>query len=104
MRLADLSQHPMSTGFPPNHPPMRTFPGVPVRARDETFGRLYLTEKNNGEEFTRDDEVVVQALAGAAGDAIDDARSFEAARSRQAWLEATAEVTAELLGGTYRGT
>ena len=100
LRLDDLSEHPMSTGFPPNHPPMRTFLGVPVRARDETFGRLYLTEKNNGGEFTRDDEVVVQALAGAAGVAIDNARSFEAARSRQAWLEATAEVTAELLGGT----
>jgi signal transduction histidine kinase len=100
LRLENLSQHPMSIGFPAHHPPMRTFLGVPVRARDETFGRLYLTEKNNGEEFTRDDEVVVQALAGAAGVAIDNARSFEAARSRQAWLEATAEVTAELLGGT----
>jgi transcriptional regulator with GAF, ATPase, and Fis domain len=83
LRLDDLSQHPMSTGFPPNHPPMRTFLGVPVRARDETFGRLYLTQKNNGGEFTRDDEVVVQALAGAAGVAIDNARSFEAARSRR---------------------
>lgn len=100
LRLEDLSQHPMSIGFPPHHPPMRTFLGVPVRARDETFGRLYLTEKNGGKEFTRDDEVVVQALAGAAGVAIDNARLYEAARSRQAWLEATAEVTAELLGGT----
>ncbi len=100
LRLEDLSQHPMSIGFPPYHPPMRTFLGVPVRARDETFGRLYLTEKNGGKEFTRDDEVVVQALAGAAGVAIDNARLYEAARSRQAWLEATAEVTAELLGGT----
>lgn len=100
LRLEDLSQHPMSVGFPQHHPPMRTFLGVPVRARDETFGRLYLTEKNGGKEFTRDDEVVVQALAGAAGVAIDNARLYEAARSRQAWLGATAEVTAELLGGT----
>lgn len=100
LRLADLSQHPMSIGFPPHHPPMRTFLGVPVRARGETFGRLYLTEKRNGEEFTFDDEVVVSALAGAAGIAIDNARLYEAARQRQAWLEATGEVTAQLLGGS----
>ncbi|MET0863003.1 MAG: GAF domain-containing protein [Nakamurella sp.] len=100
LRLEDLSQHPMSVGFPPNHPPMRTFLGVPVRARDEVFGRLYLTEKNNGEDFNADDEIVVQALAGAAGVAIDNARLYEAARRRQHWLEATGEVTAELLAGT----
>jgi signal transduction histidine kinase len=100
LRLTDLSQHPMSVGFPPHHPPMRTFLGVPVRARGETFGRLYLTEKSNGEDFTFDDEVVVSALAGAAGIAIDNSRLYEAARQRQAWLEATGEVTAELLDGT----
>ena len=100
LRLEDLSKHPMSVGFPPHHPPMRTFLGVPVRARNETFGRLYLTEKNGGGEFTRDDEVVVQALAGAAGIAVDNARLYEAARRRQRWLEATGEVTAELLAGT----
>jgi signal transduction histidine kinase len=100
LRLDDLSQHPMSVGFPPNHPPMRTFVGVPVRARNETFGRLYLTEKNGGGSFTQDDEVVLLALAGAAGVAIDNSRLYEAARLRQRWLEATGEVTAELLGGT----
>lgn len=100
LRLSDLSLHPMSVGFPPHHPPMNTFLGVPVRARGETFGRLYLTEKRNGEEFTFDDEVVVSALAGAAGIAIDNARLYEAARQRQAWLEATGEVTAQLLGGS----
>ena len=57
---------------------MRTFLGVPVRARDEVFGRLYLTEKNTGQAFTDDDEIVVQALAGAAGVAIDNARLYEA--------------------------
>ena len=86
LRLADLSQHPMSVGFPPSHPPMRTFLGVPVRGRGEIFGRLYLTEKANGEEFTADDEVVVQALAGAAGVAIDNARLYEqAAAGRGGW-------------------
>jgi signal transduction histidine kinase len=100
LRLDDISRHPMSIGFPPNHPPMRTFLGVPVRAREEIFGRLYLTEKNNGDAFNSDDEVVLQALAGAAGIAIDNARLYEASRRRQQWLEATGEVTAELLGGT----
>jgi signal transduction histidine kinase len=98
LRLDDLSQHPASIGFPPHHPPMRAFLGVPVRARGEVFGRLYLTEKANGQAFTEDDEAVVQALAGAAGIAVDNARLYEDAQRRQRWLEASAEVTAELLG------
>jgi signal transduction histidine kinase len=100
LHLEDLSQHRASVGFPPHHPPMRTFLGVPIRARGEVFGRLYLTEKNNGPGFTQDDEVVVQALAGAAGIAVDNARLYEEARRRQRWLEATGEVTAELLGAS----
>lgn len=98
LRLEDLSQHPASIGFPPNHPPMRTFLGVPVRARGEIFGRLYLTEKHDGRQFTEDDETVVQALAGAAGIAIDNARLYEEATRRQRWLEAGGEVTTQLLG------
>jgi signal transduction histidine kinase len=100
LRLDDLSQHPMSAGFPPNHPPMRTFLGVPIRARGEVFGRLYLTEKHGGQPFSEDDEVMVRALAGAAGVAVDNARLYEQTRRRQRWLEATGEVTAQLLGGT----
>jgi signal transduction histidine kinase len=100
LRLEDLSQHPQSVGLPPNHPPMSTFLGVPVRARGEVFGRLYLTEKNTGSGFTDDDEIVVHALASAAGIAIDNARLYEDARRRQLWLEATGEVTAKLLGGS----
>ncbi|CCF63701.1 two-component system sensor kinase, putative GAF domains, dosS gene [Nocardia cyriacigeorgica GUH-2] len=100
IRLADLSQHPSSVGFPPHHPPMRTFLGVPVQVRDEIFGNLYLTEKANGQEFTADDEVVVQALAAAAGSAIANARLYEESQVRQQWLEATQEVaTAALAGG-----
>jgi len=98
LRLPDLSQHPTSVGFPPNHPPMRAFLGVPVRARGEVFGRLYLTEKRDGQPFTEDDEAIVQALAGAAGIAVDNARLYEEARRRQLWLEASGEVTAQLLG------
>lgn len=97
LRLADLAQHPMSIGFPMHHPPMRTFLGLPVRARGEVFGRLYLTEKAGGQEFTDDDEIVVLALAGAAGVAIDNADHYQQARRRQRWLEATSQVTAELL-------
>jgi signal transduction histidine kinase len=97
LRLGDLAQHPMSVGFPERHPPMRTFLGVPVRAHGEVFGRLYLTEKAGGQEFTADDETVVLALAGAAGVAIDNAHQYQQARRRQQWLEATSQVTAELL-------
>lgn len=100
LRLAEISEHPASVGFPAHHPPMHTFLGVPVRVRDEVFGRLYLTEKKNGEQFTDDDEVVVQALAAAAGIAIENAHLYEQARIRQQWLAATSEVTTELLGGT----
>lgn len=99
LRLDDLSQHPASIGFPAHHPPMKTFLGVPVRARGEIFGRLYLTEKIGG-AFTEDDEVVLTALAAAAGIAVDNARLYEGVRSRQRWLEATGEVIVELLDGT----
>ncbi len=103
LRLADLSTHPASIGFPPNHPPMRSFLGVPIIARGATFGRLYLTEKLGGREFTPDDEALLQALAGAVGIAIDNARLYEEVRRRQRWLEATSEITAELLAGTDAG-
>jgi len=74
LRLADLSAHPDSVGFPEGHPPMRTFLGVPLRVRDQVFGNLYLTEKKGGAEFTEGDEALVVALAGSAGIAIDNAR------------------------------
>ena len=100
LRLADLSTHPMSVGFPPNHPPMNTFLGAPIRVRGEVFGRLYLTEKNGGRDFTEDDETVLQALAGAAAVAVDNARLYGEAQRRQRWLEASSEITGALLGGT----
>jgi signal transduction histidine kinase len=99
LRLADLTSHDSSVGFPPNHPPMRSFVGVPVRVRDSVFGNLYLTEKQGGGEFTADDEVVLEALAAAAGIAVQNADLFEQTRLRQAWLAATAEIRAELLSG-----
>jgi signal transduction histidine kinase len=99
LRLADLSTHQASVGFPPNHPPMHSFVGVPVRVRDSVFGNLYLTEKRGGGEFTEDDEVVLAALAAAAGIAVQNADLFEQSRLRQLWLEATAEIRSELLSG-----
>ena len=99
VRLHRISEHPASFGFPPNHPPMNTFLGVPVRVRDEVFGNLYLTEKRGG-DFTADDEAVVQALAAAAGVAIENARLFEQTRRRQRWLEASNEIRAAVLSGT----
>ena len=99
IRLENISHHASSVGFPPNHPPMRTFLGVPVRIRDEVFGNLYLTEKSGGQPFSEDDEVLVQALAAAAGIAIDNARLYEASKTRQSWIEATRDVGTELLSG-----
>ncbi|MFE6922435.1 GAF domain-containing protein [Nocardia sp. NPDC057663] len=103
IRLANLSDHPSSVGFPANHPPMRTFLGVPVQVREEVFGNLYLTEKAGGQEFTDDDEVVVRALAAAAGIAIENARLYEQSRVRQQWLEAIRDVATELLAGSPSG-
>jgi signal transduction histidine kinase len=100
LRLEDLTEHAASVGLPPGHPPMRSFLGVPIRLGDEVFGNLYLTEKRCGGQFTADDETMVQALAAAAGVAIANARLFEETRRRQRWLEATGEITTELLSGT----
>src|SRR4051812_13162994 len=100
IRLDNISHHAASVGFPAHHPPMQTFLGVPVRIRDEVFGNLYLTEKAGGQPFSEDDEVLVQALAAAAGIAIDNARLYEMSKTRQSWIEATRDIGTELLSGT----
>jgi signal transduction histidine kinase len=74
LRLPDLREHPESYGFPPHHPPMRSFLGVPIVVRQEVFGNLYLTDKRSGEVFTDVDEELTVALAGAAAVAIENAR------------------------------
>src|SRR5207302_5078979 len=99
LRSEDLTAHPNSYGFPANHPPMHSFLGVPVRVRDDVYGNLYMTEKRDGAPFDGDDEAVLAALAAAAGVAIDNARLYDEARRRQAWLETTAELTRGLLSG-----
>lgn len=99
VRVENLSVHPASVGFPPHHPPMHTFLGVPIRIRDQVYGNLYLTEKADGAVFAEDDEVLVLALAGAAGIAIDNARLYQAARTRQLLIEATRDISTHLLAG-----
>lgn len=103
LRLARLSEHPASYGFPPNHPPMSTFLGVPIRVREQVFGNLYLTEKRGGAQFDEEDESVLSTLAVAAGVAIDNARLYEESRLRERWLRATAEITHSLMSGDGPG-
>jgi signal transduction histidine kinase len=74
LRLPDLREHPESYGFPPNHPPMRSFLGVPIRIRDQVCANLYLTDKTSAEVFTDVDEELAVGLAAAAGVAIENAR------------------------------
>ncbi len=76
IRLADLGAHPDSVGFPPHHPPMTSFLGVPIRLRDDVFGNLYLTDKRSAAEFTEVDEQLAVALASAAAVAIAHARLY----------------------------
>ena len=104
IRLDNIAHHAASVGFPPNHPPMRTFLGVPVRIRDEVYGNLYLTEKKGGQPFSEDDEVLGQALAAAAGIAIDNARLYEQSKTRLSWIEATRDIGTKLLAGTDPAT
>lgn len=77
IRLPDLTAHPESCGFPPGHPPMRSFLGVPIIGRRGTIGNLYLTEKCIGEQFTDEDEDIAILLAATAAAAIDNARHHE---------------------------
>jgi signal transduction histidine kinase len=102
VRLPDIGAHPLSYGFPPNHPVMRSFLGVPVRTQAKVFGNLYLAEKRDLDQFTEDDEQLVVALAAAAGVAIDNAQLYAAAQRRQRWLVAAAEITDVLLGRVDR--
>ncbi|MGZ8738953.1 MAG: GAF domain-containing protein [Nocardioides sp.] len=96
IRLANLSAHPSSVGFPAHHPPMSSFLGVPVRIRGTVFGNLYLTEKRNGGEFTEQDELLVGALAQTAGFVVENARAYGLSERRRQWLEASADVAEAL--------
>ncbi|MDT5038042.1 MAG: hypothetical protein QOE03_3227 [Micromonosporaceae bacterium] len=104
IRLPEIGAHPRAYGFPPHHPMMHSFLGVPVRIRDQVFGNLYLADKRGGGEFTDDDEELMTALSVAAGAAIENARLYALMRRRQRWLEAAAEITGVLLGEIDRTT
>jgi signal transduction histidine kinase len=96
IRLAHIGADHRSVGFPEHHPPMGSFLGVPIRVRDEIYGNLYLTESEGG-EFSAEDEDLVSALAAAAATAIENARLYAASRRRQDWLQASTEITRQLL-------
>jgi signal transduction histidine kinase len=77
LRLRDLHDHPDSYGFPPNHPEMRSFLGVPIHLGDDVFGNLYLCEKQGADEFSDDDEALAVSLAAVAAVAIENLRLHE---------------------------
>ncbi|MCZ4499710.1 MAG: hypothetical protein JWQ74_2263 [Marmoricola sp.] len=95
IRLHELSDDQRSVGFPPHHPPMHSFLGVPITIRGEVFGNLYLTERIGG-DFTSEDVEMASAFAATAAVAIENARLFEDARRRQDWLSASAEVAVQI--------
>jgi signal transduction histidine kinase len=99
LRLRDIAEDPRSVGFPPNHPPMRSFLGVPVTARGRVFGNLYLTEKQHAEAFSEDDERALVVLAAQAGVAIENAWLYEQVHERAERLEAIREIATAILAG-----
>jgi signal transduction histidine kinase len=92
LRLPEIGADPRSVGFPPNHPPMNTFLGVPVLLRNVAYGNLYLTEKAGGGEFTEEDQEIVQLLGAQAAVAIENARLYESTSRWMDQLESLAEV------------
>jgi len=98
LRLHDLSEHPRSVGFPPQHPPMHTFLGVPILLRGVAYGNLYLTEKEGGGDFTDEDEELVSLLAAQAAVAVENARLYESATTWSQQLESLNEIGGALVG------
>ncbi len=96
LRLHELGEDPRSVGFPPGHPPMSSFLGVPVLLRGVAYGNLYLTEKENGEDFSDEDEELVTLLAAQAAVAIENARLYESATRWSRQLETLHEVVRSL--------
>ncbi len=102
LRLKRLADHPRSVGFPPGHPPMNGFLGVPIWVAGAVFGNLYLTDKALNAEFTAEDETLVVALAAAAGTAVEKAALYGASRQRERWLAAETEITTAFLASRPR--
>jgi signal transduction histidine kinase len=93
LRLHAIADDPRSVGFPPDHPPMRTFLGVPVLLRGVAYGNLYLTDKAAGEDFTDSDQELVELLASQAAVAIENARLYEASTRWSRQLESLIDVS-----------
>lgn len=96
IRLTHLSNDPRSTGFPAHHPDMGAFLGVPVRVGEQVYGNLYLTQATST-PFTAEDEELIIALAATAGIAIENARLYNLAKTREVWSVTTADVMAAML-------
>jgi signal transduction histidine kinase len=96
IRLRHMSDDERSSGFPANHPAMESFLGVPINARGEVFGNLYLANSEHG-AFSAEDEELILALAKAAGTAISNARLYQESEIKQRWLEASGEISASML-------
>jgi signal transduction histidine kinase len=96
LRLHDIADDPRSVGFPRNHPPMRTFLGVPIVLRNVAYGNLYLTEKAGGLDFTTEDQELTQLLAAQAAVAIENARLYESSTRWLRQLEGLSEIGAAL--------
>jgi signal transduction histidine kinase len=97
LRLDNLADDPRSVGFPPNHPPMRSFLGVPILLRGVAYGNLYLTEKADGAPFTDEDEELTTLLSSQAAVAIENARLYEAATRWLKQLESLNEISNALV-------
>ncbi len=104
LRLSDIREDPRSVGFPPNHPEMHSFLGVPILLRGVAYGNLYLTEKYGGGEFGADDEELVSMLAVQAAVAIENARLYESARRWSRQLESLHEIVRSLAEETELDT
>jgi signal transduction histidine kinase len=98
LRLHDLAEDPRSAGFPPGHPPMKTFLGTPIVLRGVAYGNLYLTEKEGGDDFDSDDEELVSLLSAQAAVAIENARLYESATGWSRQLESLQEISSALVG------
>jgi signal transduction histidine kinase len=99
LRLRDLRSDPRSAGFPPNHPPMRSFLGAPVTARGRVFGNIYLTEKQGADEFDADDERALLVLAAQAGVAVENAHLYEELEVRVRRLDALHDISVAIVQG-----
>lgn len=104
VRIRNISDHPLSVGFPPNHPPMHSFLGAPVKALGRIFGNIYLTDKRTADEFSQEDEEALVVLATQAGVAIANASLYEELRSRERWLDALRGITTQVLEGSSKGS